>query len=59
MPLQKDGKFSNKQLKKVWYDQNKVRYPIWDCTVATFADKDLLVDDKSILKNADEKKEQV
>ena len=54
MPLQKDGKFSNKQLKKVWYDQNKVRYPIWDCTVATFADKDLLVDEKSILKYADE-----
>ena len=54
MPVQKDGKSSNKQLKKVWYDQKKIRHPIWDCMVATFADEYVLAKEKSILKNTDE-----
>lgn len=58
IPIQKSGQPAiEKQLKKVWYDQNKLRDPIWDCTVATFAHPDILANEKLVLENADDIRE--
>jgi 5-methylcytosine-specific restriction endonuclease McrA len=53
VPIQQSGQ-PEKQLKKVWYNQTKLRDPIWDCTVATFAHPDILANEKLVLENADD-----
>ena len=52
-PLIKDGSLvDNDSITKVWVDQSKLRNPIWDCTVAAFASKDVLKQEKNIRRHA-------
>ena len=38
--------------KKVWFDQSKLKEPLWDCTVATFAREDILSKKSDLIRNA-------
>lgn len=52
--LQKGGQIGTSDTpKKVWIDQNKLSKPIWDCTLACFADDLLLKREDAIINNAD------
>ena len=43
---------NNKELGNVWTDSSKLRDVIWDCTVATFSDNDILKREKEVRDNA-------
>jgi len=51
--VKKDEVIDTDKIKKVWFDQSKLKVPLWDCTVAAFAHADIMsIKQKDMLSNA-------
>lgn len=47
------------KIKKVWFDQTKLRDPIWDCTVAAFASQDVIANEKAVMLKSSQIRERL
>ena len=61
VPLVKEDEvIDTDKIDKVWFDQSKLKVPLWDCTIATFANDDIIaIKKKDMLSNAGQIREKL